>query len=71
MRPGGFAQKFTLEIFQKISYARTTRLRRTLEPHSSVMAPRPPRPVPTFVTMADAPLAGQHSDILVLICPTG
>ena len=33
--------------------------------------PRPPQPVPTFVTMADAPLAGQDGDSLVLICPTG
>ena len=33
--------------------------------------PRPPQPVPTFVTMANAPLAGQDGDSLVLICPTG
>ena len=33
--------------------------------------PRPPQPVPTFVTMANAPLAGQDGDSLVLICPSG
>ena len=34
--------------------------------------PRPPHPVPTFVTMANAPLCGDEmAQVIVLICPTG
>ncbi len=34
--------------------------------------PRPPHPVPTFVTMANAPLLGDETArLIVLICPTG
>jgi hypothetical protein len=33
--------------------------------------PRPPHPVPTFVTMANAPLLeDETAKLIVLICPT-
>jgi hypothetical protein len=41
------------------------------EPFSRPTLPRPPQPVPTFVTMANAPLAGQGARVIAMICPTG
>jgi hypothetical protein len=54
------------------SGARTTRLRRTLEPRSSVATLASTASHRTFVTTRDPPLSsGETGEAIVMICPTG
>jgi len=66
--------KFPARAFKRRSSARHSiahKSKLTLRTHRAPTLPRPPQPAPTFVTTADAPLAGQDGGILLLICPTG
>jgi hypothetical protein len=55
-------------VLRAVARSRKTALRTFARP----TLPRPPRPAPTFVTMANAPLLGTGwGKLLSLICPTG
>jgi len=68
-RPTFPARAFKRRSSARHSIAHKPKL--TLRTHRAPTLPRPPQPAPTFVTTADAPLAGQDGGILLLICPTG
>jgi hypothetical protein len=55
-------------VLRAVARSRETALRTFARP----TLPRPPHPIPTFVTMANAPLLGTGwGELLSLICPTG
>ena len=66
--------KFPARAFKRRSSGAACPLMRFNSPCEHIARPtlpRPPQPVPTFVTTADAPLQEQDGGILLLICPTG
>jgi len=72
-RRSGFAchrrpRSLSCELDANPEAVRTTRLRRTLRPRSSRAPSRPPQPIPTFVTLRNAPPSGTGSDGYRLIC---
>jgi hypothetical protein len=64
----GFTVRNNVDHLARRSIAHEDQL--ALQSRPRLTLPRPPHPIPTFVTMADAPPRNRTAAVLVLICPT-